>query len=165
LDPKRVIDSVRTLTEPLLGQRGLELFDVQFRSEHGRMVLRLFIDFPAGGVTLDQLADMSRQLGDVLDAHEAVPTRHQLECSSPGVERPLRRREHFERAVGGDIRLTTHEPRDGRRRFRGVLEALTAEGIRMVDADVGPVELLFDQIADARTEFDARRAFRARARS
>jgi ribosome maturation factor RimP len=165
MDSSTIRERVWALTEPLVGALGLEVIDVQYRPEAGRMVLRLLLDRPEGRVNLDELADVSRQLGDVLEAHDAVAGRYVLECSSPGVERPLRRPDHFRRVVGEAIRLTTREPRDGRRRFRGALEAVTDAGVRLADVDVGPVEVAFEEITEAHTEFDARRALRAGARS
>ena len=165
MDASTIRERVWELTEPLVERLGLEVVDVHYRSEAGRMVLRLLVDRPRGGVTLDELADVSRQIGDVVDAHDAVPGRYVLECSSPGVERPLRRPEHFRRVVGEAIRLTTREPRDGRRRFRGALEAVTDVGVRLADVEVGPVEVAFEEITEAHTEFDARRALSAGARS
>jgi len=165
MDASTIRARVWELAEPLVGAQGLELIDVQYRPEGGRMVLRLLLDRPEGRVTLDELADASRQLGDVFEAHEAVPGRHVLECSSPGVERPLRRPAHFRRVVGEAIRLTRREPLDGRRRYRGTLEAVTDVGVRLADVDVGSVEVAFEEITEAHTEFDARRALRAGARS
>jgi ribosome maturation factor RimP len=159
MDSSTIRTRVWEITEPLVTGLGLEVIDVQYRPEAGRMVLRLLLDRP------DELADVSRRLGDVLEAHDAVQGRYVLECSSPGVERPLRRPDHFRRVVGEAIRLTTREPHDGRRRFRGALEAVTDLGVRVSDVDVGPVEVAFDEITEAHTEFDARRALRAGARS
>ena len=100
MDPSAVTRRVWELAEPLALGAGLELVDVQYRPEGGRLVLRLLIDRPDGGVTVDELARISRELGDVLDAHDTVPGRYQLECSSPGVNRPLLREAHFHRALG-----------------------------------------------------------------
>src|SRR6059036_797175 len=88
MDPSAVTRRVWELAEPLALGAGLELVDVQYRPEGGRLVLRLLIDRPDGGITIDELARISRELGDVLDAHDVVPGRYQLECSSPGLNRP-----------------------------------------------------------------------------
>ena len=67
MDRSAVTQRVWELAEPLALATGLELVDVQFRPEGGRTMLRLLIDRPAGGVTLDELARVSRELGDLLD--------------------------------------------------------------------------------------------------
>jgi ribosome maturation factor RimP len=143
MDRSAVTQRVWDLAEPLVLGRGLEVVDVQFRPEGGRTMLRLFIDRPDGRVTLDELARVSRELGDVLDAHDAVPGRYHLECSSPGLERPLVREEHFRRVIGQRIHLRSQEPIAGRRQFHGTLEAVTPEGVTIQDPDAGAVLVPF----------------------
>jgi ribosome maturation factor RimP len=149
-----VTQRVWELAEPLALAAGLELVDVQYRPEGGRVVLRLLIDRSEGGVTLDQLTRMSRELSDLLDAHDAVPGRYQLECSSPGLNRPLLRQPHFERAVGQKIQVRTRALVGDRRNFHGTLEAVTPEGITLTDPAVARVFLPFEAIEKANIEYD-----------
>src|SRR5438876_9815651 len=128
MDRSAVTQRVWELAEPLALAGGLELVDVQYRPAGGRIVVRLLLDRPEG-VTLDELTRVSRELGDLLDAHDAVPGRYQLECSSPGINRPLLRAAHFRRALGERVWVQTRAPIGGRPRFRGPLQAPTAEGI------------------------------------
>ena len=157
MDRAAVTQRVWELAESLARGAGLELVDVQYRPEGGRLILRLLLDRPGdgtGGVTLDELARVSRELGDVLDAHDAVPGRYHLECSSPGLNRPLVRPEHFTRAIGQRVRIRTHEPLDGRRQFHGVLETAADGVITVRDPDAGVVSLAITAIERARTEFE-----------
>jgi ribosome maturation factor RimP len=162
MDRAAVTRRVWELSEPLARAAGLELVDVQYRPEGGRLILRLLLDRfadrpveePVAGVTLDELARVSRELGDVLDAHDAVPGRYHLECSSPGLNRPLVRPEHFRRAVGQRVRVRMQEPLNGRRQFRGVLDDATEQSIRINDPDAGVVSLALDGIERASTEFE-----------
>src|SRR5438046_5499363 len=119
MDRSAVTQRVWELAEPLALAGGLELVDVQYRPEGGRIVLRLLLDRPEGGVTLDELTRVSRELGDLLDAHDAVPGRYQLECSSPGTNRPLLREAHFRRVRGERVRVQPPAPTGARARFRG----------------------------------------------
>jgi ribosome maturation factor RimP len=121
MERSAVTQRVWELTEPVVLAAGLELVDVQYRPESGRMVLRLLLDRPEGGVTLDEITRAARELGDVLDAHDPIPGQYQLECSSPGLNRPLVREAHFARAVGKQVRVRTREPLGSRRQFRGRL--------------------------------------------
>jgi ribosome maturation factor RimP len=157
MDRSAVTQRVWELAEPLALAAGLELVDVQFRPEGGRTVLRLLIDRPSGGVTLDELARVSRELGDVLDAHEAVPGRYHLECSSPGLNRPLIRPAHFARALGQRVRIQIREPIGGRRHFRGRLAETDADGIVVEDPDVGRVAIAFTALDKATIDYDFRR--------
>ena len=153
MDRTAVTQRVWELAEPLALARGLELVDVKFRPEGGRVVLRLLIDRPDGAVTLDELARMSRELADVLDAHDAVPGRYTLECSSPGLNRPLLREAHFRRVVGQRIHVQTREPIGDRRHFRGTLEAVTADAVTLRDATASFV-VPFASIDRANVEHD-----------
>src|SRR5215475_7620427 len=137
MDRSEVTQRVWALAEPLAMAQGLELVDVQYRPELGRMVLRLLLDRPEGGVMLDDLARASRELGDVLDAHDAVPGRYHLECSSPGLNRPLIREPHFRRAVGARVRVRTRDPIAGRRQFHGTLVEAGPDSVTVEDPDAG----------------------------
>lgn len=154
MDRSAVTRRVWELAEPLALAAGLELVDVQYRPEGGRTVLRLLIDRPAGGITLDELTRTSRELGDLLDAHDAVPGRYQLECSSPGLNRPLVRPLHYQRAVGWRVRVRTRDKIGDRRQFVGPLDAVTDEGVTVHDQDAGPVFLPFAAIERANVEHD-----------
>ncbi len=165
MDRSTVAQRVWELAEPLVLGSGLELVDIQYRPESGRQVLRLLLDRPTGGVTLEELARISRELGDLLDVHAAVPGRYHLECSSPGVNRPLVRAEHFQRFLGKQVRVRTREPISNRRQFLGTLEAVDSGGITLRDAVVGAVVLAFAAIEKANYEHDIGSDFKqARAR-
>lgn len=153
-DRLAVTQRVWELVEPLASSEGLELVDVQYRPEGGRTVLRLLIDRLEGGVTLDQLAAVSREVGDLLDAHDVIHGRYHLECSSPGLDRPLVRPAHFARAVGSRVRVRTRQPIAERRQFRGVLEAATDDAITVRDTTGAAVTLPFTAIDKANIEYD-----------
>jgi ribosome maturation factor RimP len=160
MERSAVTQRVWELAEPLVLGLGLEIVDVQFRPEGGRTMLRLFIDRPESRVTLDELARVSRELGDVLDAHDAVPGRYHLECSSPGLERPLVREEHFRRVIGQRVHLRAQEPIAGRRQFHGTLEAVTAEGVTIHDPDAGTVLVPFPAVEKATLAYEFTRPAR-----
>ena len=157
MDRSAVTQRVWELAEPLVLAQGLEVIDVQFRPEGGRIILRLLLDRPHGGVTLDELTRVSRELGDLLDAHDAVPGRYSLECSSPGVNRPLLRAAHFARAVGQRVRVQTRGPIGGRRHFRGTLAAATDETITLLDAEAGDITIPLAAIEKAHVDYDFNR--------
>jgi ribosome maturation factor RimP len=88
---------------PVLADYGLELVDLEWRAHGPRGVLRVFIDKP-GGVELRDLERVSRQVGDVLDVADLIPERYDLEVSSPGLDRPLKKEREFRWARGKRIR-------------------------------------------------------------
>ena len=124
-------DKVIALVEPILEERGLELVDVEHRREGHGQVLRLLVDRLGEGqrVDLDALSKLSRELSDVLDVEDVVAGGYTLECSSPGIHRPLRKPEHFERYLGKKVRVRAREPIAGQRNFSGTLDAVTDGGV------------------------------------
>jgi ribosome maturation factor RimP len=123
-----IAERVWEIAEPLVTHEGLEMVDVEFRRESRGMVLRLYLD-REGGVSLDDLTRVSRQLGDVLDVHDAVPGAYTLEVSSPGINRRLRRPDHFRRYIGKRVRVRTVTPHEGRRAFLGTLQRVDETGV------------------------------------
>jgi ribosome maturation factor RimP len=148
-----VPQTVKEIVEPVAREQGLELVDVEFRPLGRRSVLRLYVDRD-GGVGLDDLTALSREVSDLLDAHDAVPGVYTLECSSPGVNRPLRKPEDFARFVGKLIKLRTHIPIDGSRNFAGRLAATSPVGIEIDDQSRGRVTVPFGAIERANYEHD-----------
>jgi ribosome maturation factor RimP len=154
MDRSAVAERIWELAEPVVLAAGLELVDVQYRPEGGRLVLRLLLDRPEGGVTLEEITRTARELGDVLDAHDPVPGRYHLECSSPGLNRPLVREAHYARAVGKQVRVRTREPLNARRQFRGRLASVSAEGVTVVEQGDVSAFIPFAAIERANVEYE-----------
>lgn len=112
---------IADLAEPILGELGFELVDVEYLSKHGRWVLRVYID-KNGGVTIDDCAMVSGELGDLIDIKDIIEHEYVLEVSSPGLNRPLRKDSDFARAVGKKIKVKMSVPQKGRRNFTGYLK-------------------------------------------
>lgn len=119
--------------EPELAEMGFELIEVEF-GQHGRsQILRLFID-REGGVTIDDCAKASRQVSAYLDKDDYIGSQYTLEVSSPGIARPLRKPEDFERFAGERIKVRTVTPVEGRSRFAGELMGYS-DGMMTVTVD------------------------------
>jgi len=115
---------------PVIQAEGMELIEVEYRRESHGWVLRLFIDQP-DGVTVDDCARISQVIGDFMDVADVIENRYHLEVSSPGLNRPLRKPEHFQNVIGKIIELRTSMPLGERRRFKGVLTEAEAESISL----------------------------------
>jgi len=114
-------ERARAIAERVAQSNGLELVDVEFRGGGKSRMLRIFIDKP-GGVTHEDCANFSREVGTILDVEDAVAGgSYLLEVSSPGLDRKLFRAADFERFVGSRVKLTTRDPVDGNRHFVGTL--------------------------------------------
>jgi ribosome maturation factor RimP len=125
---RAVVEQVQALAEALCDTHGHELVHVEFLRDRGGRVLRLFIDTP-GGVTLEDCAAVSRELGDVLDVHLPDIGRYHLEVSSPGANRPLSREADFERFKGCPAKIRTLRPIDGQRNFSGILAGISGRAV------------------------------------
>jgi len=131
------------LLEPALRTLGYELVDLYVRAGRNGL-LRLFID-KAPQVTLADCEFVSEQIGAFLDVEDPLPGNYTLEVSSPGLDRRLRTPEHFARFVGEEVKVELAVPKQGRRRFRGVLKGVEGDEVELeVDAttwffDVGEI--------------------------
>jgi len=144
------------LLEPLVAGEGLELLEVEFVREREGWVLRLFIDKPGGRVGLDECSQVSRAVDTVLDVEDIVPHEYNLEVSSPGVNRPLKKPMHYERVKGQKIKVKTFGPigEPPRKNFTGTLTEVAADAISVDVEGAGNFRISFKDIAKANLEFE-----------
>src|ERR1700734_4552360 len=142
-------DALIRLLEPPVEALGFELVDIEIAREGRGGVLRIFIDRraedPAAGVTVDDCARVSHAVSEVLEIHDPIKGHYTLEVSSPGFDRILRTRAHFERFMGERIFAELKLPLDGRRRFVGVLKSVDSDTI-VVEVDGKTHSLRVDRI-------------------
>lgn len=119
------------LLRPSVEQVGKELLGVEFISAGKDSVLRLFIDHE-NGIDVDDCAEVSRQVGAILDVEDPISTEYNLEVSSPGLDRPLFDLAHFEAVIGETINVKLSIPLNGRRKFKGELEAVENDTLIVV---------------------------------
>jgi ribosome maturation factor RimP len=137
------------LVEPVCNAAGLELVLAEFRRESAGRILRLYIDRPEDGVTLDDCAHISRQVTDLLDVSLEDIGPYNLEVSSPGSQRPLAKPSDYRRFNGQMARIQLQAPLNGQKNFKGIIIAANDETVE-IETDRGPVALDFSQIARGR---------------
>jgi ribosome maturation factor RimP len=146
-------DALMRLLEPPIEALGYELVDIEFAREGQGGVLRIFIDRCAENssisVTVDDCARVSHAVSQVLETQDPIKGHYTLEVSSPGFDRILRTRAHFERFVGERIFAELKLPIDGRRRFVGVLKSIADDEILM-EVDGKDHSLPLERIQKAR---------------
>jgi ribosome maturation factor RimP len=126
------VDQVRAIAERVAASSGLEVVEVELRGGGKARMLRIVIDKLAG-VTHEDCANLSREVGTILDVEDVVPgSSYTLEVSSPGLDRKLFRSADFERFTGNRVKLTTRNPVNGNRHFEGRLESFH-EGRLLLD--------------------------------
>ena len=154
----RMRDALMRLLEPPIEALDYELVDIEFAREGRGGVLRVFIDrrvddvrggLPSAGITVDDCALVSHAVSQVLEIEDPIKGHYTLEVSSPGFDRILRKRAHFERFVGERIFAELKLPINGRRRFAGVLKSIAGDSIVM-DVDGQSHELPLERIQKAR---------------
>jgi ribosome maturation factor RimP len=159
-------DALMRLLEPPIEALGYELVDIEFAREGRGGVLRIFIDrrtddagvgAPGGeipaGITVDDCAQVSHAVSQVLEIEDPIKGHYTLEVSSPGFDRILRKRAHFERFIGERIFAELKLPIDGRRRYVGVLKSIADASI-VVEVDGQEHSLPFERIQKARLRPD-----------
>ncbi len=117
------IERIREIVDRVAASSGLEMVEVDFRGGGKARMLRIVIDKP-GGVTHEDCASLSREVGTILDVEDAVPGGpYTLEVSSPGLDRKLTKPGDYARFTGSRVRLVTREAIEGQRNFDGRLES------------------------------------------
>jgi len=116
------IDKVREIAERVAASSGLEVVEVELRGGGKARMLRIVID-KLSGVTHEDCATVSREVGTILDVEDVISGSYTLEVSSPGLDRKLTRPSDYERFTGSRIKLTTQQPVNGNRHFEGRLES------------------------------------------
>ena len=150
-----VARKIADLIEPHLTRQGYELIAVEFKQGSRGAMLRLLVDKPGGGISLNDLERLSPVLSDLLDVYDPIETRYLLEVASPGINRPLIKLEHFEAFLGQRVKLRTHQARNGSKSFVGKLTAVTPTGVELEDTATGHREAFnFEEIGSAHYEHD-----------
>lgn len=157
----QLLEQIEELSLPILEDLGFELVDLEYQRADRGWVLRFFID-KEGGINLDECAAASREIATLLDVESLIDTAFQLEVSSPGLERPLKKLPDFERFTGRKAKIKTIlacDPDDrghNRKTFTGKLQGVETGKIQLLQTDKkgGQVAFTLDQIEKANLEFD-----------
>jgi ribosome maturation factor RimP len=150
--------------EPLIAAEGLELLDVEFVRDHQDWVLRLFIDNPGGKVGVDECQQASRAVDTALDVEDFITQAYSLEVSSPGLNRPLKKPQHYRQVLGQKVRIKTFGPfgEPPRKNFLGSLTSATDDSVEVEVDGAGRFVIPLKDIAKANLEFEFETASKER---
>ena len=140
------------LVRPVIEGAGLELVEVVLQRESGRRILRVVVDRD-GGVDLDTIAELAERVSRRLDLEGFAPGPYSLEVTSPGIERQLKRPEHFRRAIGAQVKVRTFLPLGGSSAHTGELVSADDRAI-VVEGANGELRVRHADIASARVVAD-----------
>lgn len=135
------------MLRPAVEEVGKNLLGCEFISAGNNSVLRLFIDHE-NGIDVDDCAEVSRQVGAILDVEDPISSEYNLEVSSPGLDRPLFELPHFKEVIGETINVRLSIPHNGRRKFKGTLHSIENDTL-IVMVDNEEYELVFSNVDKA----------------
>jgi ribosome maturation factor RimP len=144
-----VVEKVEQLLLPVVEDLGLELVDIEYQREERGWVLRVYLD-KDGGINLDECAQASREFSTLLDVEDIIGTVYNLEVSSPGLERPLKKLADFERFAGEPAKIKTCRACDpdgrgqNRKTFSGVLQGVRDGQVVLLQSDKKGGEVVLD---------------------
>jgi ribosome maturation factor RimP len=124
------LEQIRAIAERVAASRGLEIWDIQSRREGSGHIVRVFIDRPGPAATpeesvsIDDCEQVNRELSTILDVEDPLPFAYTLEVSSPGLDRPLRDANDYQRFAGRLVKIVVSEPVDNQKAFEGRLRGL-----------------------------------------
>jgi ribosome maturation factor RimP len=143
----KITDIVSALALPIAENIGVELWDVEFVKEGSERYLRIFID-REDGITIDLCEGMSRSIDPLLDDLDCIPEPYILEVSSAGLERELKKPEHYERFIGAEVEVKLYKAVDGAKKFAGRLLSCSGGGVSI---DAGGKIYSFESSAVSQT--------------
>ncbi len=146
---------VESMAEPIAAERGLRIYDVEYKKEGPDWFLRVYL-YGADGVGLEDCEYVSRALDKVLDEEDPIEAAYCLEVSSPGLERVLSRDWHFETAMGELTEIRFYAPQDGKKSLQGILRAYDKEYITIETEDGEECRFENGLVAKVRTVFDGK---------
>jgi ribosome maturation factor RimP len=150
---KDIIKSVKILVTPVIEAAGMELADVEFKKEGKSWYLRIFIDKPTG-VTLADCEKVSREIEVLLDVEDMIDRSYTLEISSPGLDRPLKKKEDFLRFQGRLARIKTFSSIKGQKVFSGYLQGMKEDKVLIKTKSDEEIEIPYESIASSKLEVE-----------
>lgn len=142
-------EQIERLVEPSLSAMGYEIVRIMIMGKHTPTLQIMAERKDDRPMTVEDCADISRQISAVLDVEDPIRSAYTLEVSSPGLDRPLTRPKDYQRFAGYEAKLETRFPIDGRRKFTGKLVGIDGEVVKLKD-DAGEVSLPYAQIQKAK---------------
>jgi ribosome maturation factor RimP len=146
-------EKVRDLVKPVLASLGLELFELTFQKTGHRSFLRIFID-KEGGITLDDCQRASREISLLLDVKDVVPESYNLEVSSPGINRPIRNVQDYNRYKDYKVKVKLFTPIANQKVFIGINRGLDEEALRLEIKADKEIRIPLSEIEKANLEVD-----------
>ena len=136
---KNIESTIEELVQPIVDAKNIEIVDIEYVKEAGQFYLRIYLE-KEGGITLDDCAEVSRELNPILDEKDPIKDNYFLEVCSQGLDRPLKKEKDFIRYAGYDVEIKLYKPLNGTKQLEGELIGLTEDKKIKVVIDNNEVE-------------------------
>ena len=148
---KKITEIAAEMMADFLATEGYELYNIEFVKEGKDWFLRVYVDMASGEgyIGTEDCEKVSRFLSEKLDEEDPIEQNYYLEVSSPGMDRPLLTKAHYERYVGSEVEIRLYKGKDGTKNIQGVLDSIEGEAITVTDHDNKKWELELAEIAKA----------------
>ena len=148
---KKITEIAAEMMADFLHQEGYELYNIEFVKEGKDWFLRDYVDMASGEgyIGTEDCEKVSRFLSEKLDEEDPIEQNYYLEVSSPGMDRPILTKAHYERYVGSEVEIRLYKGKDGTKNIQGVLDSIEGETVTVTDHDNKKWELELAEIAKA----------------
>ena len=148
---KKITEIAAEMMADFLAAEGYELYNIEFVKEGKDWFLRVYVDMASGEgyIGTEDCEKVSRFLSEKLDEEDPIEQNYYLEVSSPGMDRPLLTKAHYERYVGSEVEIRLYKGKDGTKNIQGVLDGIEGETVTVTDHDNKKWELELSEIAKA----------------
>ncbi len=146
---KQLIDELNKALKDFLREKDFELVDIVYRYEANKIILRILVDRPKGGITLDECAILNNQISQLLDTGDLIKKSYILEVCSPGLDRPLRNASDFKRCVNRMVSVYMLEAIKGKTQYEGLIKQID-EDYLYLDMRVETIKIPLDKIIKAK---------------
>lgn len=131
----KVEELVWKCVEPKINELGYEIYDIEYLKEGMNWYLRIYID-KEDGISIEDCEIVSRGIDDLIDELNPIKTPYSLEISSPGVERVLRRNEHFEKNLNNEVEVSLFKPLNGEKKIKGILQEYNENNLKIDNLNI-----------------------------
>jgi len=146
---QELINELRVIIGDFLKNQNLDLADLIYRYEGRDLVLRVLVDKPEGGITLDECAYLNNEISRVLDEKDMLQQRYILEVSSPGLDRPLNSKNDFLRCINKRVRVFLNEPINAKLELDGIITEIKDDSV-YIDIIGETIEVPLSKITKAK---------------
>jgi ribosome maturation factor RimP len=150
---QNTLSKLEKIALPVIEGEGLDLYDIEYKRESNGWVVRFYLFKEGEGVKIADCAKVSRQLNVLLDVEDVIKHPYNLEVSSPGLTRSLKKLRHFEKSTGSLVKIKTKELVDNKKIITGVLEKVEGEDIFILENGI-TIKIQFNNINAAKLEIE-----------